>query len=108
MGANVRSHDGRSGLRHLGVRFKSQAFVLYVATNMALCAVLFAPWALPRETISGLLGRWKVEERRGKRKIGGILSCVVDTIYFWEPDHCVEVYKCERRAREILYPCSGP
>lgn len=72
---------------------------------MALCAVLFAPWALPRETISGILGRWKVEEKRTKRKVAGVVGCVVDTIYFWEPDHCVEIYKCERRAREILYPC---
>jgi hypothetical protein len=29
---------------------------------------------------------------------------VVDRIYFWEPDHCVEVYKCERDARLVLYP----
>jgi hypothetical protein len=29
---------------------------------------------------------------------------VVDRIYFWEPNHCVEVYKCEAEARRVLYP----
>lgn len=89
-------------------RVLSQIFVLYVAVNMALCAVLFAPWAMPRETVSGLLGRWKVETRGWKRRFGFCGGAVVDRIYFWEPDHCVEVYRCEREARKVLYPCSPP
>lgn len=90
--------------RPLWRRFLSRVFVLYIVLNMALCAIAFLPWALPRETISGLLGRWISTEQGLKRTVGRILGAVADYIYFWEPDHCVEVYKCERRAREVLYP----
>lgn len=80
-----------------------QMFTVYVATNMAVCALVFAPWALPRETVSGLLGRWKVGSRGFKRHFARAASVVVDTIYFWEPNHCIEVYLCEAEARRVLY-----
>jgi hypothetical protein len=83
---------------------RCQAFVLYVATNMAVCAVVFAPWALPRETVSGLLGRWKRHGKGWKRMFGKGAAVAVDAIYFWEPNHCVEVYHCEAEARRVLYP----
>lgn len=85
-------------------RFLARVFVVYVALNMALCAVVFLPWALPRETVSGLLGRWIATEAGTKRFFGLFLGALVDRIYFWEPNHCVEVYRCEHRAREVLYP----
>lgn len=78
-------------------------FVVYVATNMMVCALLFAPWALPRETVSGLLGRWKCG-KGWKRKFAVVASWIVDRIYFWEPDHCVMVFRCEAQARTVLYP----
>lgn len=81
-----------------------QLFVLYVAVNMALCAVLFVAWALPRETISGLLGRWEIHEQGWRQKFAIVASAVVDRIYFWEPDHCAEVHRVEAKAREVLYP----
>jgi hypothetical protein len=85
-------------------RILCQLFVLYVAANMAVCAVLFAPFALPRETVSGLLGRWK-SRRSGLRKFcGAVGAAVVDRIYFWEPNHCIEVYHIEAKARSVLYP----
>lgn len=85
-------------------RVLSQLFVIYVALNMVVCSILFAPWALPRETVSGLLGRWASTERGLKRRFGMCAGSVVDVIYFWEPNHCYETFKIERRAREILYP----
>lgn len=90
--------------RPLWRRFLARVFVVYVALNMALCAVAFSPWALPRETVSGFLGRWISTERGVKRWAALLLGALVDYIYFWEPDHCVEVYKCEAKAREVLYP----
>lgn len=90
--------------RPLWRRFLSRVFVIYVAVNMLLCSVLFAPWALPRETISGLLGRWIVVEHGFKRSFAVVAGAIVDTIYFWEPNHCVAVYDCEQKAREVLYP----
>lgn len=71
---------------------------------MMLCAVVFAAWALPRETISGLLGRWTETGTPMQRILGLGLGAVVNCIYFWEPNHCVEVFKCEQKAREVLYP----
>ena len=85
-------------------QFLCVLFVVYVASNMMLCAVIFAPWARPRETISGLLGRWKVENTGPKKWFAVTVSWVVDRIYFWEPNHCVEVYLCEVDARKVLYP----
>ncbi len=79
-------------------------FVLYVAANMAVCAILFMPWALPRETVSGLLGRWKARPGGRRQRFAVILARVVDRIYFWEPDHCTMVFKCEHDARAVLYP----
>ena len=81
-----------------------QVFTVYVATNMMVCALVFAPWALPRETVSGLLGRWKCGKGRIKRPFAVGASWVVDHIYFWEPNHCVEVFLCESEARRVLYP----
>lgn len=85
-------------------RFVCQAFVVYVASNMAVCAIVFAPWALPRETVSGLLGRWKTAGGPWQRRFAIVGSWVVDRIYFWEPNHCVVVFRCERDARLVLYP----
>jgi hypothetical protein len=94
-----------SARRPLWRRFLARVFVVYIVLNMAVCAVAFLPWALPRETVSGLLGRWISTERGWKRVVGLLIGAVADRIYFWEPNHCVEVYRCERCAREHLYPC---
>jgi len=78
--------------------------VIYVAFNMAVCSVVFAPWAQPRETISGLLGRWLETETGVKRIFASMAGLVVDAIYFWEVDHCRGVFHVERDARKVLYP----
>lgn len=91
-------------VKALGRRIKCSAFVLYVAANMSVCAILFAPWAMPRETVSGLIGRWKSGHKGIKKAFAGYASAVIDRIYFWEPNHCIEVYHCEREARKVLYP----
>lgn len=74
-------------------------FVLYVALNMLLCAALFAPWALPRETVSGLLGRYAEAH-----VLARIAAACVDLVYWWHPDHCRDIARIEARAREVLYP----
>lgn len=88
-------------------RVLSRLFVLYIVTNMALCAVLFAPWALPRETISGLIGRWVETESGLKRLFAKAAERLVNRIYAWEPNHCVETYRIEKQVRAILYPELG-
>ena len=91
-------------VRKISARVLKQSFMVYVAANMAVCAVVFAPWALPRETISGLLGRWKSGHKGLRKSFAKRAAWVVDRIYFWEPNHCVEVYRCELDARKVLYP----
>lgn len=91
-------------VRRTLIRLRCQAFMVYVACNMLTCAIVFAPWALPRETVSGLLGRWKTKHRGWKHRFAKPASWVVDRIYFWEPNHCVAVYECEAEARTVLYP----
>lgn len=71
---------------------------------MLVCAVIFAPWALSRETISGLLGRWRSTEKGWKGRVGTVGSLFVNVLHFWEADHCGDAYRTERRAREVLYP----
>jgi len=83
---------------------KSSAFTLYLATNMSVCAIVFLPWAQPRETVSGLLGRWRETETGWKHRIASVLCPLVDRIYWWDANHCAEVYRLEMEARKVLYP----
>lgn len=78
-----------------------QVFTVYVAANMALCAVLFVAWALPRETISGLVGRWAKEAGK-KGMFARYASKAIDRIYFWEPNHCKVTAEQEAEARKAL------
>lgn len=73
---------------------------------MLACALLFLPWALPRETISGLLGRWRVTGSGLRWWFGYAAGGVVDALFRWEPDHCVQVYLQERDARKVMYEWS--
>jgi hypothetical protein len=66
---------------------------------MLVCAVLFAPWALPRETVSGLLGRYAPTNR-----LAQLGAWVVDRIYYWHPAHCWDIARIEAEARKVLYP----
>lgn len=79
-----------------------QLFTVYVAANMALCAVLFVAWALPRETISGLIGRWAQASGK-KAKFAQYAAKVIDRIYFWEPNHCQVTADQEAEARKALH-----
>ena len=68
---------------------------------MTVCAVVFIPWALPRETISGFMGRMAA---RGSR-LARAAAVVIDLFHWGEPGHCHDVHLCEKRARRELYQC---
>jgi hypothetical protein len=66
---------------------------------MLWCALLLWPFdTMPRETISGFLGR-NVSNGRFKR-----LAAFVDWLHPHEVDHCIATAILEAKAREALYP----
>ena len=76
-------------------------FVVYVACNMLTCALLLLPWAYPRETISGFIGRYAMYGRRWARAV----EWVIDRLYFLEHRHCATTYLQEAKIRiELGYP----
>jgi hypothetical protein len=70
-----------------------------LALNMLWCALLLWPFkTMPRETISGFLGR---NFANGKFVT---LARFVDWLHPHEQDHCISTAILEARAREALYP----
>lgn len=79
----------------------SLAEPIIVGLNIFVCSLIFAPWVLPRETLSGLMGRWAATKTDWKYWVGTAGALVIDAIVFWEPDHCNLAYTLERRARML-------
>lgn len=73
--------------------------------SMNLCAVLFFPWFYPRETTSGLLGRWLVTETGRKHRFALAVAPVIDALFHtpWGLESCEDTYRLEQAARESLY-----
>jgi hypothetical protein len=75
-------------------------YLIYLAINLLIVAILLGMWSLPRETISAFCGRMVTKYNHPVFKV----ACkVIDTIYFWEHNHCVENYLQEKAARTYLY-----
>lgn len=80
-------------------------FVLYLVLNMLVCATVFAGFALPRETVSGLTGRWATCGNTWQMWLARrALEPFINLLYFWEVDHCRVTYHMEYNVRQILYP----
>ena len=72
---------------------------LRLAFNMLWCALLLWPWGtMPRETISGFLGRNYANGRFVT------LARFVDWLHPHESEHCIKIATMEAAAREALYP----
>lgn len=72
---------------------------LRLAFNMLWCALLLWPFkTMPRETISGFLGRNFANGRFV------MLARFVDWMHPHEADHCISTAILEAKAREALYP----
>lgn len=78
---------------------------LGVALTTLLAATLLFPWALPRETVSGLIGRWLSTERGWKRRVAAFVASWVDALVHLPLglESCVEHYELEERARRAIY-----
>lgn len=72
---------------------------LTIGVNTLVCALVFAPWVLPRETVSGLLGRWSATGEPWQRALAEPAGRLVDMVCWWDPNHCSHTYECERQLR---------
>lgn len=77
-------------------------FRVYVALNILTCSLI--PGSRPRETISGLMGRWLVTGTGPCLAIAKVVVPCVNRLYFWHPDHCRDIYRQEEEALKSLYP----
>jgi hypothetical protein len=87
----------------VGLILLARVCALVIAVNMLVAAILFMPWIRRRETFSGLMGRWFATETGAKGRIAGALIPLIDTVVFWERNHCAKTYREERQARAVLY-----
>lgn len=77
-------------------------YALGLSLSMLAALVLFAPWVLARETVSGLFGRWAATEQGWRQRFGIRASRVVDWLHFWEADHCATAFRIEHATRVTL------
>lgn len=83
-------------------------FNVYLVLNMGLCSLLFLGASLPRETVSGLTGRWAITGTPWQAFIAiCILEPAINRLYFWDADHCRATFRLEYAVRKILYPELG-
>lgn len=75
-------------------RFK----VILICLNMLACTALFWWCCRPRETLSGLAGRYAM---RG-HSVATVAASVIDALFWFDPDHCREVARLEAAAFEAL------
>ncbi len=83
-----------------------RAFKFRVAVNMLTCVLLFG-WfgSLPRETISGFLGRMRAKSRAGEAStVWTTLAELVNLLHWTEVAHCERVAYEEKVAWDVLYP----
>jgi hypothetical protein len=63
-----------------------------VAIDMLACSVVFLPWSMPRETVSGLFGRWQNTGNLLQRIIGNVGGVA---LHLFDRDHCMKAYAKE-------------
>lgn len=81
------------------------AYSLFLAMNMLACAVLFFPWCLHRETLSGFVGRMRYHKLspRWCSDLFALPELVINLLYISEYDHCKVTWKQEDHLRCELY-----
>jgi hypothetical protein len=86
-------------------KLRRRLYFLWVTLSIVTCAVVFLPWFLPRETTSGLMGRWYMTETGRKHGFACWLAPWLDRLFHgpMKVETCVEVYRLEQAAREATY-----
>lgn len=83
---------------------RDRLFVVYIACNQLVCALVFLPWARRRETVCGLMGRWREEGNRWQACLGSLLCPYLDWVFHRNWDQCRDIWRMEEEARDVLYP----
>lgn len=81
------------------------AYSLFLAMNMLACAVLFFPWCLHRETLSGFVGRMRyaLSSPRWLSDLFALPELVINLLFITEHDHCRATARQEEHLRHDLY-----
>jgi hypothetical protein len=89
----------------MGRYLKQRGYYLWVTFSMLLCAAVFFPWFYPRETVSGLLGRWQVVETGRRHRFANQIAPVIDYLFHapFGLESCIDTHALEQAAREALY-----
>lgn len=83
---------------------RRRLFFLWVTLSMVLCAILFFPWFLPRETVCGLMGRWQSTARGARGWVGDAGARFFNSVLHTDPDEgCNAIWQMEEAARRELY-----
>jgi len=84
---------------------RRRLYYVWITASIAGAAVFFFPWFLPRETISGLMGRWSVTERGLRARVALRTVPLIDAIFHrpFGMEDCVRIYELEEAARRALY-----
>lgn len=75
-----------------------RAKVILIGLNVLACTALFWWCCRPRETLSGLAGRYAMRGHRG----AAVVAAVIDVLFWFDPDHCRGVARLEAAAFEVL------
>lgn len=84
---------------------RRRGYYLWITFSMVLCAIAFLPWFLPRETTSGLLGRWLSRETGRRLVFARRVAPVIDALFHtpFGLESCAATFRLEEAAREALY-----
>jgi hypothetical protein len=105
MGRQIPAGTKQKAIRIMLKWLKQRGYFLWITFSMVLCAILFLPWFLPRETTSGLIGRWHEREVGWKHRFALRAAPWLDE-RFHAPfgiESCVDIYRLEEASREALY-----
>lgn len=75
-----------------------QTYTVSLAINALITSIIFFPWALPRETFSGFIGR----QTEAGSKLAGYAAPIIDRFCFWEEEHCWITAWQEKEARRCF------
>lgn len=68
---------------------------ILVAFDQFAFSVLTLGWSYPDETLSSAAWRWEQQDKR----IGYILRPIIDRIFFFEQDHCMNAHIFEAQRK---------